>query len=201
MFLLEAVLLQGQPFGVVGRLQLLLDPQKECSGAFASVYEVWRPDNIVKVVPVAGGAVAISGAGEVYAIGRNTHNRFGGDAPDEFSEFTRISFFQGKNVTDVAADPVRDTLLFVVDQREGYASGEQIGQNAAYADFTKLFEYADVQTVQFAQSLVYVLADQAVRYYGVCRNGLCGVDEDGREVVDSGDAFDPSWRKLNLPFH
>ena len=149
---------------------------------------------------MADGAVAISRAGEVYAVGKNTHGRFGGDAPDELSEFTRISFFQGKNVTDVAADPVRDTLLFVVGQREGYASGEQIDQNATYADFTKLFEYSDVQTVQFAQSLVYVLADQAVRYYGVCRNGLCGVDEDGREIVDSENVFNQSWRKLNLPF-
>ena len=101
----------------------------------------------------------------------------------------------------MAADPVRDTLLFLVDQREGYVSGERIAQDGVYEDFERLFEYADVQTVQFAQSLVYVLADETVRYFGFCRGGLCGVDERGDAIIDSAEGFEPQWREMNLPFY
>ena len=70
---------------------------------------------MVKVVPLAEGAVALDSSGAVYAVGKNTHKRFGTDFTDSLAEFTKIPFFEGLNVTDVAADPVRDTVLFVVD--------------------------------------------------------------------------------------
>lgn len=46
-----------------------------------------------------------------------------------------------------------------------------------------------------------MLVDQAVYYFGFCRKGLCGVDDDGNAVADSPDDFVSDWRRLNLPFH
>lgn len=81
MFVLAFLLAQGQLFGVVGGLQGLLDPSKQCTETFESVLETTYPEDVIRVVPVAGGAVALGGDGSVYAIGKNTNNRFGSDAP------------------------------------------------------------------------------------------------------------------------